>query len=189
MYLAVSEHSVSTVLIREEEGKQSPVYYVRKALLDTETRYSQLEKLALALITAVQKLRPYFQCHPVIVLTSFMLKNILHKPELSERLTKWAVELSEHHIDYQPRTAIKSQVLADFVVDFSPCSLLQAQKELMTLRENPNGEGTWTLHVDDSSNFRGSRLRLVLTSLSGDKIEQSVRCGFRATNNEAKYET
>ncbi|KAL5571018.1 hypothetical protein UlMin_020615 [Ulmus minor] len=55
-------------------------------------------------------------------------------------MTKWAIELSEHHIDYKPRTSIKSQVLADFIIDFSPCSLLQAQNELMTLEENPNGE-------------------------------------------------
>ncbi|KAL5580705.1 hypothetical protein UlMin_013147 [Ulmus minor] len=132
---------MSTVLIREEEGKQSPVYYVSKALLDAETQYSQLEKLALALIIAARKLRPYFQCHPITVLTSFPLKNILHKLELSGRLTKWAVELSEHHIDYQPRTGIKSLVLADFIADFSPCTLLQAQKQLVTLEENPNGEG------------------------------------------------
>ena len=52
LYLAVSEHSISTVLIREEDGKQSPIYYVSKSLLDAETRYSQLKKLALALITA-----------------------------------------------------------------------------------------------------------------------------------------
>ena len=65
---------------------------------------------------------------------------------------KWAVELSEHHIDYQ--------------------------KELMTLEENPNKEGRRTLQIDGSSNFRGSGLGLVLTSPSGDKIEQSVRCGF-----------
>ena len=102
-----------------------------------ETRYNQLEKLALALITAARKLIPYFQCHPVTVLTSFPLKNILHKPELSGRLTKWAVELSEHHIDYQLRTTIKSQELADFIADFSPCSLLLVQKELMTLEESP----------------------------------------------------
>ncbi|KAL5583444.1 hypothetical protein UlMin_015886 [Ulmus minor] len=160
LYLAVSEHSVSAVL---------------------------LEKLALALITAARKLRPYFQNHLVTVLTSFPLKNILHKPELSGRLTKWAVELSEHHIDFQPRTAIKSQVLADFIADFSPNILVQAEKELMTLKEGTN-RGTWILNVDGSSNFRGSGLGLVLASPNGDKIEQSIRCGFLATNNEAEYE-
>ena len=60
IYLAVSKGAVSAVLIREEEGKQFPVYYVSKSLLDTKTRYTQLEKLALVLVTAARKLRPYF---------------------------------------------------------------------------------------------------------------------------------
>ena len=42
VYLVVSEHAVSAVLMHEDEGKQSPIYYVSKVLLDVET-YSQLE--------------------------------------------------------------------------------------------------------------------------------------------------
>lgn len=80
LYLAVSEHSVSVVFVRKDDGQQSPIYYVSKSLLDAETRYSQFEKLALALIITARKLRPYFQSHPITVLTSFPLKNILHKP-------------------------------------------------------------------------------------------------------------
>ena len=57
----------------------------------------------------------------------------------------------------------------------------------MTLKEGTNG-GTWILNVDGSSNFRGSGLGLVLTSPNRDKIEQSIKCGFRATNNEVEYE-
>ncbi|XP_070019920.1 uncharacterized protein [Nicotiana sylvestris] len=60
IYLVVSEVAVSAVLVREEQGKQSPIYYVSKSLLDAETRYPQLEKLSLALIMASRKLRPYF---------------------------------------------------------------------------------------------------------------------------------
>ena len=56
IYLAVSEGTVSAVLVREEQGKQFPVYYVSKSLLDAETHYTQLEKLALALVTATRKL-------------------------------------------------------------------------------------------------------------------------------------
>ena len=51
VYLVVSKHTVSAILVHEEEGKQSPVYNVSKYLLDTETWYNQLEKLALALVT------------------------------------------------------------------------------------------------------------------------------------------
>ncbi|KAK4858182.1 hypothetical protein QYF36_012414 [Acer negundo] len=60
MYLAVSDTAVSAVIIREEGNIQHPVYYVSKALLAAETRYSRLEKLALALVVAARKLRPYF---------------------------------------------------------------------------------------------------------------------------------
>ncbi|KAK0573106.1 hypothetical protein LWI29_003140 [Acer saccharum] len=65
VYLAVSDTSVSAILVREEENNQHPVYYVSKTLLDAETRYSRLEKLALALVVAARKLRPYFQCHSI----------------------------------------------------------------------------------------------------------------------------
>lgn len=47
LYLAVSEHAVSAVLVREEGKKQLPIYYVSKSLHDAETRYSHLDKLAL----------------------------------------------------------------------------------------------------------------------------------------------
>ena len=65
LYLAVSEHAVSAVLVREEGKKYLPIYYVSTALLDAETHYNQLEKLALALIVAARKLLPYFQAHPI----------------------------------------------------------------------------------------------------------------------------
>ncbi|XP_057787279.1 uncharacterized protein LOC131004590 [Salvia miltiorrhiza] len=188
VYLAVSDTAVSAMLVREEDGKQSPIYYVSKSLLDAETRYGQLEKLALALVHTARKLRPYFQCHPIIVATTYPLKAILHKPELSGRLAKWAVELSEYDITFKPRTALKSQVLADFLVDFTPNLTLQADKEICCMTEQPDQAGTWKLYVDGSSNMRGSGLGLVLISPLGDVIEQSIRCEFKATNNEAEYE-
>ena len=120
IYLSISKGAVNVVLVQEEEGKQFPIYYVSKSLLDAETRYTQLEKLALVLVIAARKLWPYFQCHPITVLTTYPLKSILHKPELSSWLTKWTAELSEYDITFQPCTALKSQVLANFIADFTP---------------------------------------------------------------------
>ena len=94
----VSEHAVSAVLVCEEGNMQLPIYYVSKALLDAESRYSHLEKLALALIVAARKLRPYFQAHLIVVVTSFPIKLVLYIPEVSERLAKWAVELGEYDV-------------------------------------------------------------------------------------------
>ena len=66
-----------------------------------------MEKLILALVTAAWKLRPYFQAHTIEVLTKYPMKQVLHKPETSERLMKWAIELSEFDIRYRTKTRNK----------------------------------------------------------------------------------
>ena len=69
--------------------------------------------------SAAQKLRPYFQAHPVVVLTDQPFRNILHKPDLTGRMLQWAIELSEFGIKFQPRLSMKGQVMADFVLEYS----------------------------------------------------------------------
>ena len=66
LYIAVSTTAVSGVLIREERGEQKPIFYISKTLLDAETRYPLMEKLAFAVVTSARKLRPYFQSHTII---------------------------------------------------------------------------------------------------------------------------
>ena len=46
-YIAVAPHVVSLVLIRVDNGKQQPIYYVSKSLHDAEIRYLPLEKAIL----------------------------------------------------------------------------------------------------------------------------------------------
>ena len=72
MYLSVSDHAVSAVLLRDR-GVQHPVYYISKTLVDVETIYLPLEKLVLALVHATRKLLHYFQAHTVYVLTGYPL--------------------------------------------------------------------------------------------------------------------
>ena len=100
LYIAVSVTAVSGVLIQEEHSEQKPIFYVRKNLLDAETRYPMMEKLAFAVVMSARKLRPYFQSHNVVLLTSFHLRMILHSPSQSGRLAKWAIDLSEYDIEY-----------------------------------------------------------------------------------------
>ena len=117
LYLAVSEVARSVVLVREENKKQRPVFYTIKMLLDAETRYSDLEKMVLALVTAKKKLKHYFESHPSTVMMNYPIRQILSKPDQSGRLTKWAIELGIYEIKYVPRTAKKSQVIANFIVE------------------------------------------------------------------------
>ena len=118
LYLAASDIAVSAALFKEGgDAKLRPVFFVSKCLIDTKTRYSRLERAALALRTAAQKLRPYFQAYPVAVLTDLTLRSTIHKPDMSGRMARWAMELSEYGIQYKPRLSKKGQVLADFLAE------------------------------------------------------------------------
>jgi hypothetical protein len=67
-----------------------------------------------------RKLRHYFQAHKVVVVTSFPLRAILYNPNATGNIAKWAAELAEFQLDFQPRHAVKSQILADFIVEWTP---------------------------------------------------------------------
>ena len=72
MYLSVSKHAMSAMLLRDQRVQQL-VYYISKTLVDAETRYLPLEKLVLALVHAMRKLPHYFQAHTIYVLTEYPL--------------------------------------------------------------------------------------------------------------------
>ena len=140
-----------------------------------------MEKLVLALVTTARRLRPYFQAHTIEIPTKHPMKQILHKPETSGRLVKWAIELSEFDIKYKLRTAIKEQVLADFIMEFTstkPTKTAQLASDLPILR----------LSVDGAVNSQGSGAGLILTSPDGIDVEYALSFGFQGSNNEAKYE-
>ncbi|XP_075655217.1 uncharacterized protein LOC142625446 [Castanea sativa] len=86
LYLAVSSAAVSAALIREEGKVQKPVYFISWALRGAEERYPRMEKLAFALVTAAQKLKPYFQAHTINVLTDKPLQRAMSSPETAGRM-------------------------------------------------------------------------------------------------------
>ena len=177
LYLAASNIAVSAALFKEcGDAKLRPIFFVSKSLIDAETKYTHLERATLALQTATQKLRPYFQAHPVVVLTDLPLRGTIHKPDLSGRMARWAMELSEYGIQYKPRLSKKGQILADFLAE-----ILQPNTCL-------NEKGWWTLCIDRASRQLGADIGLQLTSPTGERIEQAVHLGFNASNNESEYE-
>ena len=140
-----------------------------------------MEKLILALVTTSRKLRPYFQVHTVEVPTEYPMKQILYKPKTSGRLIKWAIELSVFDIRYKTRTVVKGQILADFIMQFTPVESTAATELMPDLP-------IWRLYVDGAANAQGSSVGLILTSPNGIDVEYALRFGFQASNNEAEYE-
>lgn len=86
MYLSVSEHVVSAILLGDR-GLQQLIYYISKTLVDAETRYLPLEKLALALVHATRKLPHYFQAHTMYVLIEY-LQSLLKRSDFTGRIAK-----------------------------------------------------------------------------------------------------
>ena len=107
--------------------------------MDVETRYTDFERIVLALRTVAKKLHPYFQAHTIVVLTNYPIRAILHKPNSLGRLLKWEVELNEFDIEYRSRFTIKGQILIDFIAEVS------------NVQPRDLWEQSWLLEIDGSS--------------------------------------
>ncbi|GKE59761.1 reverse transcriptase domain-containing protein, partial [Tanacetum coccineum] len=157
IYLGAAKEAISAVLITERDGKQMPIYFVSRALQGPEVNYTPLEKLILAL----------------------MLSN----PEVAGRLLKWRFELEEHDIHYRPRTSVKGQILADFIVERPKDDPLDMKMEDTEELPDP-----WVLFTDGSSCIYGSGVGLIITNLEGMEFTYALMFRFSATNNKAEYE-
>jgi ribonuclease HI len=184
LYIAATDTAVSAVLVEERKEadalKQFPIYYVSEALSGSKLFYSEMEKMAYAVVMAKRKLRHYFQSHNVSVPTTFPLRDMFENKESTGRMGKWATELAEHVINSVARSAIKSQVLAYFVADWTPST--------------PKGEAivtepVWEVQCDGAYCHLGSAAAAVLKSPSGIKLRYALRMKCdNCTNNVAEYE-
>ncbi|GKE12403.1 hypothetical protein Tco_1415954 [Tanacetum coccineum] len=81
----------------------------------SEVNYTPMEKLVLELVHANKQLKRYFQAHTIIVITDQPIKQVLSRPKVTGRLQ--SIELGEYDIQYRPRTSVKGQILADFIME------------------------------------------------------------------------
>jgi ribonuclease HI len=184
IYVAATTQVVIVAIIveRREEGHallvQRPVYFISEVLSETKIRYPQIQKLLYTVILTRQKLRHYFESHPVTVVSSFPLGEIIQCREASGRIAKWAVELMGETISFAPRKAIKSQVLADFVAEWVDTQLPTA----------PIQPKLWTMYFDGSLMKTGAGAGLLFISPLGKHVRYVLRLHFSASNNVAEYE-
>jgi hypothetical protein len=72
-----------------------------------------------AVLIASSKLCHYFQAHKISMVSSYPLRTILHNPNATGNIAKWAVKFAEFELDFISCHAIKSQVLANFIVNWT----------------------------------------------------------------------
>jgi hypothetical protein len=141
-----------------------------------------LEKIAYAVVMAARKLRHYFEGHRIRVITNQLLNDLFTNKEASTRIIKCGAELSEYTIDFERRSSIKSQVLADFVVDWtSPTQ--NSGEDMLT---------PWVVQCDGAWCHKGVGISAVVTTLTGIVIRYTARLIFtddvHSTNNTTEYE-
>jgi hypothetical protein len=103
---------------------QWSVYYISEVLHDAKTIYLEVHKLLYAVLIASRKLRHYFQAHKISVVTSYPLKAVLHNPNATGNIAKWAAQLAKFELDFLSCHVVKSQALTNLVADWtlSPCN-------------------------------------------------------------------
>lgn len=113
LYFSITDQAMSLALVQKTYKTQQLVYFIRKVIKGDEADYQKIQKLAMIIVVASRKLRPYFQSRKVLVKTNYPVQQILKKPDLKGRMVSQAVEILEYDIQYFPRGKIKSQVLGD----------------------------------------------------------------------------
>jgi hypothetical protein len=184
LYVTATTQVVSAVIVveRTEEGHalpvQRPVYYISEVLSETKARYLQIQKLLHAVVLARRKLRHYFEAHPVTVVSSFPLGETIRNPDAAGRIAKWSMELMGETLAYAPRKAIKSQIIADFVAEWTDTQLPPPQIQAEC----------WSLYFDGLVVKTGVGAGLLFISPLGEHMRFAVCLHFPASNNMAEYE-
>jgi len=125
LYIAATTAVVSTAIVveRAEEGHvykvQRPVYYISQVLSDSKVHYLHVQKLLYALLIISRKLRHYFDEHKVTLVSDFPLSDVVRNQDATRCISKWSVELGAQNIEFVSHKAIKSQVLADFIAEWT----------------------------------------------------------------------
>jgi hypothetical protein len=135
-------------------------------------------KLTYALLIMARMLSQYFQAHQIEGHTSLTLGEILNNREATDKIVKWAIELSMYDIVYKPRTAIKAQALSDFVAKWIEIQMPPKERELEY----------WDINFGGFVHLQSARAGIMVTTPKGESFKYVIQMHFPASNNVAEYE-
>jgi hypothetical protein len=112
-----------------------------------------VHNLLYVVLIASRKLCHYLQAHKISVVSSYPLRDVLHNPNATGNIAKWATELAEFKLDFIPCHTVMSQVLTNFVADWTPppCHPGGSDDDEPELRAPVFTGPCWTLFFDGSS--------------------------------------
>jgi hypothetical protein len=182
LYIAAEPSVIGAVLTQETDGKEYIVAYESRRLLDAKTRYTFIEKLCLSSYYACTKLRHYLLSSTYYVACQTdIIKYMLQKPILSGRVGNWAYPLVEYDLHCEPIASMKSQIVADFIVQHRIDKQLDIDVGYVTFT-------LWKLHFDGSTCRSGCGVGIIIMAPSGAIFEALSQLGHKCTNNQIEYE-
>ncbi|CAM8907777.1 unnamed protein product [Rhodiola kirilowii] len=191
LYVAAQEKSLGAMCAQEtDERKERPLYYLSRTLVGAELNYSPIEKICLALVFAVQKLRHYMQAHTVhVVSKADPIKYILSRPVLSGRLAKWAMLLKQYDLVFVPQRATKGQAIADFFADHPvpaewEFSIDLPGEDIFYIDVLP----PWQMFFDGAARRDGAGAGVVFVSPENHLLPFSFTLTQLCSNNMAEYQ-
>ncbi|KAG9453148.1 hypothetical protein H6P81_006052 [Aristolochia fimbriata] len=189
LYFAAQEKSLGALLAQNDnQGKERALYYLSLTMVGPELNYSPIEKMCLALIFAVQKLRHYLLAHSTnLISRADPLKYVMSRPMLSGRLAKWAL-FSEFEINFIPQKAVKGQGLANFLAGHPIPTKWEVSenlpaKEIFYIEVLP----PWRMYFDGAARKNGAGAGVLFMSPNDDLMPYSFILSHCCTNNEDKY--
>jgi hypothetical protein len=148
------------------EKQQFPVYFILVVLIGSKKFYSEMENFCYTVIMSARKLRHYFEAHTIKVLTNQPLNDIFDNRDSFRRISKWVMELLEHVINFETCNTRKSQILADFVAEWTDPS---------SATEGAVPESPWVVYCDGAWGTVGAGAATILISPSGIKLRYAAR--------------
>ncbi|XP_075092302.1 uncharacterized protein LOC142172554 [Nicotiana tabacum] len=155
-----------------------------------ELKYSLIEKLCLALVFAIQKLKHYFQAHVVrLVSRANPIKFVMSKPVLNDRLARWYLQFQQFEIVYFPQKVVKGQALADFLADHPIPDDWKLTDELpdedaMFIKVQPPCK----MYFDSAAHREGAGAGVVFVTSQGEVLPYSFTLTQHCTNNVTEYQ-
>ncbi|XP_019190497.1 PREDICTED: uncharacterized protein LOC109184956 [Ipomoea nil] len=191
LYISAQDCSVGALLAQEnDKGKENALYYLSRMMTPNELKYSPIEKLCLALVFAIKKLKHYFEAHTIrLVSKANPVKYVMAKVVLSDRLARWYLLFQQFEIIYVPQKSVKGQALADFLADHPIPAEWELSDDLpdedvLVIEALP----PWKMYFDGASHREGAGAGVVFVTPEGEVLPYSFTLTEQCSNNVAEYQ-
>ncbi|XP_019172511.1 PREDICTED: uncharacterized protein LOC109167896 [Ipomoea nil] len=191
LYISAQDCSVGALLAQEnDKGKENALYYLSRMMTPNELKYSPIEKLCLALVFAIKKLKHYFESHTIrLVSKANPVKYVMAKVVLSDRLARWYLLFQQFEVIYVPQKSVKGQALADFLADHPIPAEWELSDDLpdedvLVIEVLP----PWKMYFDGASHREGAGAGVVFVTPEGEVLPYSFTLTEQCSNNVAEYQ-